>query len=139
MVKLPTIITPFFILILIYTLYSCDKIDSQADSLTSNEEEKSEKKSGNGDNPENTGEDDTAAQPKGCQVFIPFEICEELENECTFYALTKDSSCASYCQNYGGNCIAAYYNVNESTCDIMGESTCDEPAGDQICTCTLPP
>ena len=65
-------------------------------------------------------------------------VCAESNTECTFYAQTADASCGQYCAARGGTCLGASHDLGGGpTCDVEGPSYCDEPAGANLCTCTM--
>jgi len=56
--------------------------------------------------------------------------------ECSFYMCTQGQSCGEYCEQRGGTCL---YAAGFDDCQPIEEKrvSCEEPFGDDICTCTL--
>ncbi|MEM9452751.1 MAG: hypothetical protein AAGF11_01145 [Myxococcota bacterium] len=62
-------------------------------------------------------------------------LCEQVGEECRFYAQTN-GSCDALCSGSGGDCLAAFRDMGNS-CMIIEEIDCSTTRADQICVCTL--
>jgi hypothetical protein len=70
--------------------------------------------------------------------FEPVTVCEADDSACTFHVVLGGSTCATYCADHGGECLAAAWNEpGPDPCVVQEAATCEDPASDQICTCTL--
>jgi len=73
--------------------------------------------------------------PTWCEEQFDTEtVCVMDQKKCLFYTVLKQSTCAEYCADRGGECVAAYHDL-EDNCTKEGPSSCDEPAYDQLCEC----
>ncbi len=82
-------------------------------------------------------DDDDSASIESCEDrYQPDLICDEADDECTFYMALNGGTCEDYCEEHGGICLAAAADSYHD-CDVEESRPCDEPASDMICTCTL--
>ncbi len=86
--------------------------------------------------------DGTCSAPAGCERFADAHtLCgagtENGQGYCDVFIQVGRTSCADYCPRWGGVCLQAWGERND-TCETNGGRGCGDNADDQICRCSLP-